>query len=322
MRCLYCKKRIGLLRMVADREYCSREHRRAMRALSARVMRDNDDEEMLEVWAMSARPNDEAVLRRPSQSPASSAAFGFVIVLALLIGSMGLIGPASGGPQLSSVTAPIDEMRRVIRNHAAVKYTDKFDQGIRHWVPVGNGRADWTFRDGFAQPARLRLWRETLSMVDYQLEFLTQVERKGFGWAYRATDENNYYAGKLLVTRPGPLPQIDLVRYAVVEGREGPRVSQPLPMVVREDTLYKVVVNVRGPNFNTTVNGKMVDSWTDRRLASGGIGFFADRGESGVLRWVTVSHRDDFLGRMLSYIGLIAPIQPLRYTAVLPGPMF
>ncbi|HYZ87082.1 MAG TPA: hypothetical protein VE621_21885 [Bryobacteraceae bacterium] len=288
-----------------------------MRALSARAVRDTDDEDLMEVWAMSMRPNEEA-LRRPVQNPASTAAFGFLIVLALLIGSMGLIGPTGTSPQISSVTAPIEEMRRVIRNHAAVKYTDKFDQGIRHWMPVGNGRADWTFRDGFAQPARLRLWRETLNMTDYQLEFVTQLEKKGVGWAYRASDENNYYAGKLSVTRPGALPKVDLLRYAVVDGSEGPRVSQPIPLVLREDTLYRVVVNVRGANFNTTVNGKMVDVWSDKRLASGGIGFFADKGELATLRWVTISHRDDFLGRLLSYIGLIQPIQPLRYTAVLP----
>lgn len=317
MRCLYCKKRIGVLRLLADREYCSREHRRAMRALSARVARDADDDDLMEVWAMSGRPNDE-VLRRPSQNPASTAVFGLVIVVALLIGSMGLIGPNAGAPQLNTGAGPLEEMRRMIRNHAAVKYTDKFDQGIRHWVPVGNGRADWTFRDGFAQPARLRLWRESLGMSDYQLEFLTQVERKGFGWTYRATDERNFYAGKLAVTKPGPLPKVDLVRYAVVDGDEGPRVSQAVPLVLREDTLYRVVVAVRGSNFSTTINGKMVDTWSDRRLAAGGVGFFAERGELATLRWVTISHRDDLLGRMLSHLSFITPIQPMHYTAVLP----
>lgn len=288
-----------------------------MRALSARVARDSEDEDLMDVWAISGRPNEEA-LHRPMQNPASTAAFGFVIVAALLVGSMGLIGPSGGAAQFASSGGPLDEMRRVIRNHAAVKFTDKFDQGIRHWVPVGNGRADWTFRDGFAQPARLRLWSESLNMTDYQLEFLTQVERKGFGWAYRATDERNFYAGKLAVTKPGPLPRVDLVRYAMVDGKEGPRVSHPIPLVLREDTLYKVVVSVRGANFNTVINGKMVDSWSDRRLASGGIGFFAERGEVATLRWVTISHRDDMLGRLLSHLGLIAPIQPLQYTAVLP----
>lgn len=317
MRCLYCKKRIGVLRSLADREYCSREHRRAMRALSARVARDAEDEDLMEVWAMTGRASDEAV-RRPTQNPASTAAFGFVIVAALLIGSMGLIGPPGGSNTAGSGPGPLEEMRRVIRNHAAVKYTDKFDQGIRHWVPVGSGRTDWTFRDGFAQPARLRLWRDTLNMSDYQVEFLTQVERKGFGWAYRASDEHNYYAGKLAVTKPGPLPKVDLVRYATVDGAEGPRVSQPVPLVLREDTLYRVVVSVRGSNFNTTINGKMVDTWSDRRLASGGIGFFAERGEVATLRWVTISHRDDLLGRMLSHLSFISPMQPLRYTAIAP----
>jgi hypothetical protein len=79
-----------------------------------------------------------------------------------------------------------------------------------------------------------------------------------------------------------------------------------------------VLVNVRGDSFSTSVNGQMVDTWTDSRLKMGGIGFFADRGEVASLRWVTVSERNNFLGRILSYLGLFTPIQPTVYVAVLP----
>jgi hypothetical protein len=62
----------------------------------------------------------------------------------------------------------------------------------------------------------------------------------------------------------------------------------------------------------------MVDTWTDNRLRSGGVGFFTDRGEEAALRWVTVSDRDNFVGRVLSYLGFLAPIQPDVYVAILP----
>ena len=37
-------------------------------------------------------------------------------------------------------------------------------------------------------------------MTDYKMEFLTQIERKSVGWVFRAADDQNYYATKLVVT--------------------------------------------------------------------------------------------------------------------------
>jgi hypothetical protein len=155
-------------------------------------------------------------------------------------------------------------------------------------------------------------------MTDYQLEFSGQIEKKSLGWAYRAIDPNNFYATKITITKPGPLPTADLVRYVTVGGKQADRVNLPLPMVIRNDTLYRVLVTVQGNNFSTAVNGQMVDAWTDSRLPAGGIGFFSEKGEVASLRWVTVSHRDNFLGRMLSYIGFWAPLEPLVYLASFP----
>ena len=64
---------------------------------------------------------------------------------------------------------------------------------------------DWSFKDGFVRPAKLRLWKESMGMSDYQLEFAGEIEQKGLGWAYRAKDFRNYYANKIVITKPGPL---------------------------------------------------------------------------------------------------------------------
>ena len=65
-------------------------------------------------------------------------------------------------------------------------------------------------------------------MTDYQLEFVGEIEQKGMSWAYRAKDARNYYANKIVITKPGPLPSADLVRYAVINGVERARSSTPL----------------------------------------------------------------------------------------------
>jgi hypothetical protein len=107
---------------------------------------------------------------------------------------------------------------------------------------------------------------------------------------------------KLVVVKPGPLPLVDLVRYAVIDGKEGPVVHKPLPITVRADMLYRVLVDVRGPDFTVMAQGQVVDFWTDHRLQHGGVGFFANHGERARLRWVEVSHQYDALGRVCAYL--------------------
>jgi hypothetical protein len=320
MRCLYCQKRIGLFRRLTDREYCCRVHRKAMRTVSARMARDSSEADDLgAIWPVFSKRAGDVIEAAPAaqSNQTSTAIFGLVIVGALAVGSMGLLGPG-GSAKLKTSTGPFDDLKKAIHDHAAVKLSDSFQSGLHGWLPYNSSTADWSFNHGFVQPGRLRLWKESLGMTDYQMEFVGQIEHKGFGWAYRASDGGNFYATKIDITKPGPLPTADLVRYAVVGGRESSRVNLPLPMVIRNDTLYRVLVTVKGDNFSTAVNGQMVDTWSDNRLRLGGIGFFSDNGAVASLRWVTVSNRDNFLGRMLSYLGFWAPLEPLVYLAVLP----
>jgi hypothetical protein len=55
---------------------------------------------------------------------------------------------------------------------------------------------------------------------------------------------------------------------------------------------------MEGNHFQVTVNGVFADAWTDDRFKSGGIGFFADKGEVALVRTVHVIDKDDFLGRL------------------------
>jgi len=168
--------------------------------------------------------------------------------------------------------------------------------------PSGWSR-DWTYdQAGFLRPGTLGFLQKSMSLVDYRMEFMGQIERKSLGWAFRAKDENNYYVAKLNITRPGPLPLVDLIHFPVTNGKEGAKVSVALPFSVQNDTLYQVEMSVRGDQFRASVNGHVVDSWTDGLLRAGGVGFVSGKGEAARVRWIRVSDHDDVIGRVCSFL--------------------
>src|SRR5262249_29590591 len=127
-------------------------------------------------------------------------------------------------------------------------------------------------------------------------EFQGQIQTKALGIVLRASDANNYQAVRLATMKPGPLSTLTMTRYVVANGKEGPRTETAIPLTVGPDTLYRVVAVVEGDHFGITVNGVFAGAWTDGRLHSGGVGFFADKGDSARVRSVHVIDKADFLG--------------------------
>ena len=192
---------------------------------------------------------------------------------------------------------------QTISNRAAIAYADDFRSGLDAWQSRSNLTTSWSYdAAGFVRPGPLALFKPSLDLADYRVEFLGEIDQRAMGWVFRAEDLKNYYAMKLVVVKPGPLPLVDLVRYAVIDGKEGPQIHKPLPMTVRADMLYRVMVDVRGADFTVMAQGQVVDFWTDHRLQHGGVGFFSNRGERARLRWVEVSHQYDALGRVCAYL--------------------
>ncbi len=197
----------------------------------------------------------------------------------------------------------LDGLKQNIQKRAAVELADDFRQGLGEWAGQGDWSRGWNYDPaGFIRPRQLALYAPSIFLEDYRFEFLGAIERKALSWVFRAADVNNYYAARLEVTRGGPLPTVELVRWAVINGKPGPKKSIPLPMQARMDTIYRVRVDVRGNDFVTTVQGQVVDVFTDSRLSRGGIGFFSSAGEDARLRWVEVSHQYDMLGRLCAYL--------------------
>jgi hypothetical protein len=319
MFCLYCHRRIGLLRKLTDGEYCSQEHRIQMRTQSARALRNSRDYDGFDDY-----DSDSTVFVKPihgitssaprkQSSTTSTAAFGLLLITGIFLATFGVTDKDTSRPRPQSASnfAPMQSIRQTIRSYATVKLQDDFKSGLQSWTPAGSAGHDWSFKDGFVRPAKLRIWSDSLRMKDYQVEFVGEIQHKGMSWAYRAKDSRNYYANKIVITKPGPLPAADLVRYSMVNGEERGRHATRLNMTLRTDTLYRVHMSVKGSDFTTTVNGQMVDTWSDDRLKSGGVGFFAEEGEVASLRYVQVTDKDTVLGRLLSYIGMLRPLTPL-----------
>jgi hypothetical protein len=112
---------------------------------------------------------------------------------------------------------------------------------------------------------------------------------------------------KLVASNNGPAAVYSIVRYAVIDGHQRMKIQLPLPMAASSKTMLRVRQEIRGAQFTTYLDGRLVDTWSDRTLTRGGIGFFADPGEAAYIRWVDVAHNDDALGRLCSYMAARSP---------------
>lgn len=259
-------------------------------------LKSNGQEKRLPIGATrlagSLRKN---ALRSWRQAPAFARAAAIAVALmatALFYGPT--IASRFRGPSLmEAITA-----------RATVELSDDFRSGFDAWSAKQGGESTWSVDpSGWVRPGRLALYRDTIPLTDYRLEFMCQIQSRALGFAFRAVDTNNYYAVKIGIVRPGPLPSIALIRYAVINGRAGPKTLVSVPLAVQSDTLYRVVTEVRGDLFSVTLNGQLADAWSDGQFKSGGIGFFTDNGEVSRLRGVHVVDKDDILGRIALHLG-------------------
>ncbi|MCC7175420.1 MAG: hypothetical protein IT159_09515 [Bryobacterales bacterium] len=203
-----------------------------------------------------------------------------------------------------------------IEQRAAIELTEDFRDDMSQWTGSGDWVQSWRIsRTGYVRPGNLALYQPSMQMKDYRVEFLMQIEQKAVGFAYRATDRENYYAAKLKIAKPGPMPVLSLVRYPVVHGEEGPKVEIPIRILLHNNTPYRVQLTVKGQGYSTSIEGQLVDFWTDSRLQTGGFGFFSDTGESARVYWMRLSHQNDFVGRICAYIR--QPAIPRRRTEIL-----
>jgi hypothetical protein len=193
------------------------------------------------------------------------------------------------------------KIRQAVRQRASVDLSEDFGDNLRRWAGSGGLPQSWAHDSaGFVLPGTLALYIQSIPLSDYRMEFRGVIERRSLSFAYRAMDFDNYYAASITVVKPGPIPEVALERYAVIDGEAGPRTQVTLPFAVRADTLYDVQVEAHGNQFVIRINDQFVDSFTDSRLPSGGVGFFSGSGESARICWLRIVDRDDLLGKICS----------------------
>lgn len=316
--CSYCRKKISPLRRLWDREYCCADHRQKLTSKSARALREAEDlygydEARTLTWRAVMQPKSEEKERRASFGTTIFVALAIVFLLLALSQMPGGAPPApkAVSPLLATGSQSSGHgfgqiVSNLVQRKSSNTLREDFRAGLGNWEGLRASGSDWMAERGQIRPAALRIWKPSTSLSNYQLEFMGQIDRKSMDWAFRAADTKNFYATKLIIARPGQLPNAGLIRFIVLDGRERERVELPLPLTLERGVDYRVQVNVQGSRFLTSVNGQVVSSWTDNRLSRGGVGFFSEDGEAAVLKWVSLSERDSFLARLVSHFSLIA----------------
>jgi hypothetical protein len=320
MLCFLCGKEIEWLRSMVDRQYCCAEHRKEARMASAQAFREEEDE--AELWSV-AKSRERAARHSSSQT---ASVFVFLALAAVLVVMLVLPsgrGSASGGvfPSVSGEPGAKpglfgkagDSIAALVRDSAPVTLHHDFRSGLSDWTTAAlqsgshvDDPHDWKIpgAPSLVPPGSLRLWSRSTTLQNYQMEFQGQLEKHSLSWAFRATNPANYYAAKLVITKPGPLPNAGLVHYVMLNGHESDRVQLPLPLTLERGTNYRVRISVQDDRFVTYLDGQVISAWTDKRLTRGGVGFFADSDDEQRVSWVNLSERDSFLGRMLARFSL------------------
>jgi hypothetical protein len=318
--CFLCGKKIGLRRSLIDQQYCTAAHRREAGLASSQALRE---EEELEPWSVEkSRIRKKSAGKSGTTAGQTASLLAFLTVAGLLLAALMLPGPGTTYPPSVSLDPGNtrgfldragDTIGELIRSSAPVTLHSDFHSSLSDWATMalhGTSSVDdprsWLTdaSPDIIKPGSLRLWKPSESLQNYQMEFMGQMEKRSLSWAVRATDQNNYYASKLVITKPGPQPNARLERYLVMNGRQYDLPATPLSQTLERNVSYRVRVSVEDDHFLTYLNGTLIGNLTDNRLRRGGVGFFADEEDAQQVSWVDVSERDSFLGRMLAHFSL------------------
>lgn len=323
MRCLRCGKELSPLRQLTDRQYCSEPCRRKGPRASASALRDS---EYLEDPFWISQHDANATPRKQN----SSAALVFMLMATVgLMVAAGLWLPDTqvpGGPiaGIAPSTAPtIDTAGNMERKPSqptgwAAWLEDIMpgDRPVRLRTDLVSDLAEWAGNGGKVirgvgfNPGKIRLWKPTLKSRDYEWTFQAAIEKKGMGWAFRASDTEHYYASRILLTKPGALSGASIVRYGLDGDKTFRRAELPLPIPLHRDRRYDITVQVRGDQFRTWIDGRLVDEWRDQHYKSGGVGLFAGEDEIATVTRTDFNEIKGILSRWMAAC-LFLPPSPL-----------
>jgi hypothetical protein len=317
MRCQRCGRAISPLRQLTDRDFCSEGHRRKGPLASASVVRDLEfDQDPFWESVQNQQANKTHATNKASASFAlvTVAVAGAMLIARLYFGDSGPVGVSplatavpSGSPteearKIDGPAAPgwVSWLQERLPGEKPLILRSDFSRGLTEWIDGDPSKRDnWQFNSGAAQPGRLRLWKPTLTAKDYSFEFQGEIEKRGMSWAFRATGGRSYYGTKLILGKAGE-PAAILERIVMQGGKILEKQDFPLPLTLQKGRPYQVTVAIRGNRFRTFLDGNIVDEWTDKRYAQGGVGFFSDDGEQSSIKWVHFQERKGILSEVFA----------------------
>ena len=159
---------------------------------------------------------------------------------------------------------------------------DRFDAGLGNWV---GGVSEWKIDVAGVRPGGLALFAPSLGLVDYDLEFLARIDQKSLSWVFRAADEQNYHLATLSVSPQGRT----FTRSSVIEDSPGLSVTTPVRQSGGAKAAVTILTKVRGNDFTVSIDGEVIERWSDNRLAIGGVGFMGGPEQRARLYWIRLT---------------------------------
>lgn len=196
-----------------------------------------------------------------------------------------------------------DILQAKVAERAAVDIVEDFRSGLSRWDGKGNWARTWSYdRSGTVRPGNMAIFEPTTGLRNYSFEMKAAVDKRVIQWLVRATDLSNYHINRLIVTPDAAQTKLELQRWTVYKDRAGRVKIVPLPHGPANQSLFSVRVDVQGESVTTYLGDQVIDTFSDSRLASGGIGLAGAPGDQARVYAVRVSHQTDFLGKLCSFL--------------------
>jgi hypothetical protein len=184
------------------------------------------------------------------------------------------LGEISDAPQTKSALKP---------ELVAVHFEEHFEGGWDNWV---GGVDDWKVDVAGVRTGSMALFMPTLDLADYELEFFARIDAKTINWVIRASGEDQHVRCMLTALEGN---QLEFSRTIVMGGAVESPVVSATRVPGKKRSALTIRTTVSGSTFTVAVDGTTVDTWTEKRLPSGGVGFLGAADDRARLYWVKVS---------------------------------
>lgn len=147
-------------------------------------------------------------------------------------------------------------------------------------------QTDYTNDPSGKRVRQLAIYRPSMQVNDYRVEFQAEIEYKAVSWAVRAANPK----GNVILKLAQSGSTVRLVRFSVVDNKQGEAVEKALPFSTNLGMVFRVRTDVVGEKFRVTVNDQIVDEWTDKQASTGGFGVANEGAERGQVRSIQLWH--------------------------------